>query len=165
VENYQTRTALGLHQSIWIFALLLAGLSQILGCGSNQIPTHVIEGIVEFEDGTSPMFGDVEFYNAEHKLNARGKIGRDGSFTVGTYSKDDGAVAGNQKIAILQISGNYLTEKLGDQIQHDHGQLIDLAHGDYRTSGLEFLVSPGVNRIQLTVRKRPRQTSDGMPKH
>ncbi|MGB1929742.1 MAG: hypothetical protein ACPHO8_10555 [Mariniblastus sp.] len=149
----------------WLTVLLFIGLSQVLGCGSNQVPTHAIEGIVEFEDGSPLKFGNIEFYSPEHKLNARGKINRDGTFTVSTYSENDGAVAGKQQIAILQISGNYLTEKLNDQINHDHGHLIDQAHGDYRTSGLEFIVEPGLNRIQLTVRKRRQQTSEGMPKH
>jgi hypothetical protein len=165
VENYQTRTVPAFRDSIWILAVLIAGLCQAVGCGSNQIPTHAIEGIIEFEDGTSPMFGNIEFYSAEHKLNARGKISRDGTFTVGTYDEGDGAVAGNQKIAVLQISGSYLTEKFSDRIQHDHGQLIDPVHGDYKTSGLEFLVVPGLNRIQLTVRKRRQQNAEGMPKH
>ena len=162
---FQDRKVLALLKFNWLAVLFLVGLSQILGCGSDQVPTHAIEGIVEFEDGSPLKFGNIEFYSAEHKVNASGKINRDGTFTVGTYSENDGAVAGNQQIAILQISGNYLSEKLNDQINHDHGHLIDQAHGDYRTSGLEFVVEPGVNRIQLTVRKRRQQTSEGMPKH
>ncbi|MDA7904168.1 hypothetical protein N9B45_00550 [bacterium] len=162
---FQDKEVPALLKFNWLAVLCFVGLSQTLGCGSNQVPTHTIEGIVQFEDGSPLMFGNIEFYSAEHKLNARGKINRDGTFTVGTYSESDGAVAGEQQIAILQISGNYLTEKLNDQINHDHGHLIDQAHGDYRTSGLAFVVEPGVNRIELTVRKRRQQTSEGMPKH
>ena len=162
---FQDRRVPVLLKFNWFAALCFVALSQILGCGSGQTPTHAIEGIVQFEDGSPLMFGNIEFYNAEHKINARGKINRDGTFTVGTYSDNDGAVAGEQQIAILQISGNYLTEKLNDQINHDHGHLIDQAHGDYRTSGLAFSVEPGVNRIELTVRKRRQQTAEGMPKH
>ncbi|MCP4098201.1 MAG: hypothetical protein GY748_18370, partial [Planctomycetaceae bacterium] len=90
----------------WFAALCIFALSQILGCGSGQVPTHAIDGIVQSEDGSPLMFGNIEFYNAEHKINARGNINRDGTFTVGTYSDNDGAVEGEQQIAILQISGN-----------------------------------------------------------
>ena len=111
------------------------------------------------------MFGDIEFYNAEHKINARGKIGRDGTFTVGTYTEDDGAVEGHHQIVIQQMTGSYQTAKLADKIVHDHGELLDRAFFDYRTSDLECTISRGTNQVELTVRKSPRQTPDGMPKH
>ena len=110
------------------------------------------------------MFGDIEFYNAQHKINARGKIDRDGSFTVGTYTENDGAVEGKHQIITMQVSGDYLTEKLSDSIKHDHGALINASFFDYRTSGLECEIVPGDNQVNLTVEKNPRQTSEGMPK-
>ncbi len=147
-----------------LFPVLLLMLC-FLGCNSGQLPTHTVDGIVRFDDGTSPMFGDIEFYSVEHQLNARGKINRDGSFTVGTYEENDGAVEGQHQVVIQQVTGDYLTAKLVDQIDHDHGALVDPAYFDYRTSGLECVISPGTNRIELSVKKSPRQTSDGMPKH
>lgn len=100
------------------------------------------------------MFGDIEFYCDEHKINARGKIDRDGSFTVGTYSENDGAVAGNHQIVIIQTTGNHLTQEFNDQIKHDHGELVDLNYFDYRTSGLECDIGPQPNRIELTIRNK-----------
>ncbi len=148
-----------------IFGLAAAFLFPLmLGCGSDQLPTYPVSGTIEFPDGTHPMFGDIEFYNSQHKINARGKIQRDGSFTVGTYTDNDGAVEGKHQIIALQVSGNYLTEKLNDSIKHDHGDLINSSFFDYRTSGLECEIVPGDNQVNLTVRKNPRQTSEGMPK-
>ncbi len=132
----------------WQRLLLLLLLTQCFGCNSGQLPTYSVEGSVQFEDGTSPMFGDIEFYSVEHKINARGKISRDGSFTVGTYEESDGAVEGRHQIVILQVTGSYLTDKLSDQIKHDHGELIATDFCDYRTSGLECTISPGVNRLR-----------------
>jgi len=144
--------------------IALTLLPLLIGCGSNQLPTHPVEGWVRFEDGTYPKFGDIEFYNAQHKLNARGKIQRDGSFTVGTFTENDGAVEGKHQIIVLQVSGDPMTRRLSDSIKHDHGVLIDSSYFDYRTSGLECDIVPGNNQVKLTVRKFLRQTSDGMPK-
>jgi len=144
--------------------IALSLFTLLLGCGSNQLPTHPVEGTVRFEDGNYPKFGDIEFYNAQHKLNARGKIQRDGSFTVGTFAENDGAIEGKHQIIVLQVSGDHLTRGLSDSIKHDHGLLINSSHFDYRTSGLECDIVPGDNQVKLTVRKYLRQTSDGMPK-
>ena len=84
------------------------GLAVVLaGCNGNPA-THQVNGLVEFEDGTYPKFGDVEFYSPQFKVNARGKIERDGSFTVSTYSDGDGAVAGYHQVVIMQQAGSYL---------------------------------------------------------
>jgi len=134
------------------------------GCNSDQLPVHPVNGTVQFEDGSDVMFGDIEFFNAEHRVNARGKIKRDGTFTVGTYSENDGAVAGKHQVTILQVSGDYLSEKLSSQIKHDHGDLVDSAYFDYRTSGLNCDIEAGENEVIFVVKKAARQTSDGMPK-
>lgn len=145
-----------------IAVLLLFPL--ILGCSDSSLPTYPVSGTIEFEDGTHPMFGDIEFYNADHKINARGKIARDGTFTVGTFTDGDGAVEGKHQIIALQVAGDYLTEKVRGSIEHDHGALINSIHFDFRTSGLECDIVAGENQVNLTVRKNPRQTSEGMPK-
>jgi len=144
-------------------AALLGLLIGLNGC-SRQIPTYAVEGQLEFEDGTKPMFGDIEFYNAEHHINARGKIQRDGSFSVGTYSEQDGAIAGSHQIVIIQNTGDYFSARFANQIKHDHGQLVDPAYRDYRTSDLTCQIAKGVNRIELTLRKHPNQTEDGLPR-
>jgi len=135
------------------------------GCGEGNLATYPVNGFVEFEDGTKPMFGDVEFYSAEHKINARGKIARDGTFDVSTYSDGDGAVLGIHQVVIMQQVGNYLIAKSGSKIKHDHGSLIDTSHFDYRTSGLSCEVKPGENEIRFVLKKMPRQTPEGMPPH
>ncbi len=163
--NFKSHRQLAQLRSIAAECLVVALLFYCVGCGSDRLPTHPVEGSVRFEDGSKVMFGDIEFYSVDHQLNARGKIGRDGTFTVGTYAKNDGAVAGKHQVIVLQITGDYLTEKLGDQIKHDHGELIDSAFFDYRTSGLECTIVPGRNPVKLTVRKNPRQTDDGLPEN
>jgi len=143
--------------------LIVAGLCCLLlsGCNDN-LPTHKVLGTVEFSDGKKAMFGNVEFYSDQYKINARGNINRDGTFTVSTYNEGDGAVAGPQKIIIMQQVGNYLLANSNNQIKHDHGSLIDRRYFDYRTSGLECEIEPGDNHIRLVVKKLPRQTKEGL---
>lgn len=144
-------------------AVLVAGFCCLLLSGCNdQPPTYKVLGTVEFSDGTKPKFGDVEFYSDQFKINARGKIQRDGTFTVSTFHEGDGSVAGTQKIVIMQQVGNYLLAKSGTATKHDHGSLIDKKHFDYRTSGLSCEIVPGENHVHLVLKKLPRQTKDGM---
>ncbi len=140
-------------------------LPTLAGCDSGQLPTYPVEGTIRFKDGSFPKFGDIEFYNDAQQINARGKINRDGSFTVGTYEQGDGAVQGKHKIIVLQISGTHLTAKYSDDIKHDHGALVNKAYFDYRTSDLEWDIQPETNQVELVVRKNPRQTEEGLPKN
>lgn len=144
------------------FTLILL-ISILAGCGSDRLPTHAVEGKLKFEDGTHPMFGNIEFYSSEHQVNARGKIDRDGTFTVKTYEDSEGAVAGEHKVVIIQIAGNYLTEKLSDQIKLDHGELINARYFDYRSSDLECIISPGKNSIELVVQKATKASAEAEP--
>ena len=136
----------------------------LIGCNGN-LRTYDVQGVVEFEDGTRPMFGNIEFYSPEFKINARGEITRDGTFTLSTYSENDGAVAGYHEIVVMQQVGNYLIAKSGNKIKHDHGSLIDSKYFDYKTSPLTCEITEGNNEITLIVKKRPRQTDEGMPVH
>lgn len=133
------------------------------GCGAGNLPTYPVEGIVEFEDGERLKFGNIEFYSPEHQINARGVIARDGTFTLTTYREGDGAVEGRHEIIIMQQVGDYFLANSEAQIQHDHGGLIDTSHFDYQSSGLSCQIEPGPNRLRLIVRKRKRQTEDGLP--
>lgn len=152
-------------QPIFVACLAMLLLTGIAGCSSDQLPTYPVEGTIRFKDGSFPKFGDIEFYSAAHQINARGKINRDGSFTVGTYEQDDGAVEGKHQITVLQISGNHLTADYNDEIKHDHGALVHTAYFDYRTSDLECNIKQETNRVELVVRKNPRQTEEGLPKN
>lgn len=147
------------------WAVIIVIVLAVSGCGSNQLPTYPVDGQVVFEDQTAPAFGTIEFYNAEHQINARGKIKRDGTFSISTFADSDGAVAGDHKIVIVQHVASYLTAKVTDEINHDHGELVHPDYFDYRTSNLSCTIKPEpVNQVRLTVRKNPSQTEEGMPK-
>ena len=143
-----------------IVALLLLGG----GCDDGRLPTYPVIGQFKFDDGTVPKFGDVEFYNQAHDINARGKIGRDGTFTVTTFVDGDGAVEGAHQIVLMQNVASPLTAKLDAKINHDHGMLLSTEYFDYRTSDLKCVILKTENRLNLVIRKNKSQTEDGLPK-
>jgi hypothetical protein len=131
------------------------------GCANNEFRTYPVSGHLEFEDGTAPKFGTIEFFNADRKINARGKIDRDGSFTVGTYQADDGAVEGQHKVIISQPTRDPLTAQIKVEIEHDHGTLVHPDYYDYRTSKLNCQVTAtSENNIRLIIKKHPAETAE-----
>lgn len=133
-------------------SLLAALVASLVGCGSPS-NTHVVQGKVVFSDGTPVQFGDIETLSVDQRVNARGKIEKDGSFTLTTYEEGDGAVAGEHKTVIIQTSGNPLiaNAKMGP-ITHTHGHDLGSKYRSYDTSGLTFHVEAGkVNEVTLTI--------------
>ena len=72
--------------------------SLIAGCGSGHLPTAAVKGTVLYH-GRPLEFGSILFEPQQGPL-ARSTIGPDGRFTLGTYSKDDGAVLGEHRVRI-----------------------------------------------------------------
>src|SRR5581483_9851663 len=88
------------------FRLLLSGCSFLLvctlvGCGGR---THPVEGKVVFKGSTDPareLAGyQVMFESAEQKVSANGVVQPDGTFRVGTFKDNDGAVPGKHRVAL-----------------------------------------------------------------
>jgi len=132
---------------------LIVGLAAMLGCGDDHPPTYSVSGRVEFDDGTPVKAGQVELFARDAKLNARGVIGRDGTFQLTTFHENDGAVEGTQDAIVLQFLA---TERSG-LAQHDHGAAVDLKYADYQTSGLTIEVSATEpNQPVLVVKRRSR---------
>lgn len=107
------------------------------GCGSDQLPTYPVSGKVAFSDGRPVRHGTVEFTSVQHGTTASGTIGHDGSFVLGTYSTDDGAVAGDHDVIVIQMviaDGSF---------KHtvDHGKPVPTKYASYETSSLTQQVS------------------------
>jgi len=129
----------------WICLLLT-------GCGG-QPTTFVVKGKVVYTDGTPVRFGDVETLAVEQRVNARGKIQPDGSFTLTTFRADDGALPGSHQVVIIQTSSIPLAAaaKMAP-VKHAHGNDIGPKYRSYSTSGLSFTVEPtGVNEVTLVI--------------
>ena len=64
------------------------------------MPTYKTTGKVLFSDGKLLEGGTIVFESVDHPVTARSVIGLDGTFTLSTYGKGDGAVAGKHRVAI-----------------------------------------------------------------
>lgn len=139
--------------------MLAAVLMVSVGCNSNP-PTYPVKGTVEFENGRPVVVGIVECFSEEHKLNARGDIGPDGSFSLTTFSPGDGAVAGGHRCVVLQmVIGENITSHRPSTVG-----VVSPKYADYSTSGLSIDVSPdSPNEVTLVVRGIEKQPAPGAP--
>ena len=134
-----------------LLSALLAFLLLTAGCSNDQLPTYPVTGHVVFEDGAPVKTGVIEFRSIDHGLNARGEIQRDGSFQLGTYGGNDGAVAGRHQAIVVQ----FLAIDSHPDVQHDHGDPVDRKFADYEASRLEFEISAdSENALRIVVEKQ-----------
>jgi hypothetical protein len=148
------------------FALCVA-LASLSACQDARVETYPVSGVVRFEDGQPVPFGVIEFRAGPTLPVARGNIGPDGRFTLGTFTAGDGAVAGRHTIIVVQhaIFENAVNDPDHALEHRSHKtSLVDPAHASYETSGLTADVKQDAdNRQVVEVRRfaidgsRPRQ--------
>lgn len=124
----------------------------LTGCGG-QPTTFVVKGKVVYTDGTPVRFGDIETLAVEQRVNARGKIQSDGTFTLTTYQANDGALPGKHQAVIIQTTSIPLAAAAKmPAVKHAHGNDMAPKYRSYSTSGLSFTVEPsGPNEVTLVI--------------
>jgi hypothetical protein len=135
-----------------IAALFLAVLQS--GCGGSG--PYPVEGNVVWKDGSPAKElegSQVVFDLPEKQTTARGVIGPDGSFRLTTNKPNDGALAGEYKVLVLE------TRKQigGPDSSNIAPGVLDSRFYDPRTSDLHATVKPGLNKIMLTVERVSRR--------
>ena len=125
------------------------------GCSNGNPTTYEVHGEVRFPDGRPLTKGTVEFELLDQAMpiTATGEISKDGTFVLGTFERDDGAIAGRHRAVVIadhQIgTGMERPGKLPPTPLHPRFR-------DFQTSGLEFTVDPGENEIVIQVEYAPR---------
>jgi hypothetical protein len=76
-------------------------------------------------------------------MSAKASIDQEGSFTLGTYSQSDGAVAGKHKVSIAQPAA-----ETGD---YRPLEIVDRRYESMETTDLEVTIEPKRNDIVLKV--------------
>ena len=140
-------------------------LTFLIGCGAEQA-TFPAGGTVKFADGTPLAGGLVEFQLADNIMTptAKGTIGPDGAFQLGTFEEDDGALPGRHMIMIMApppaLSDDWekkLTER-GGRPATDAAKRpeMDPRYRSYATSGLSYSVTEDVakNHFEIVVDAR-----------
>jgi hypothetical protein len=131
----------------WRLTALVLTLTMIAGCGSGN--TSPVRGKVVFKDGSPLNGGLVRFRPVDEKLqvSARGDIQEDGTFILGTYKDDDGAVPGKYQVAITPPPRPKKREKpIGRPAIHSRFE-------KFETSGCEVEVKRGPNDFKIEVDK------------
>ena len=122
----------------------------ISGCDrGDRLQTYPVAGRIIFSDG-KPFAGGsqsfIVFESIEHSLNATGVIDADGTFNLGTYESNDGAVAGIHRVSITPPT------PAGDPDHVRKAPMMDSKFRDLDTSGLQATVEAiRSNQISLTV--------------
>lgn len=89
---------------------LTPGVVLITGCGggteqaASRLAPVPVKGSIIYK-GKRLTGGTVRFEPEDGGREASGEIGPDGTFTVSTFGKDDGAVAGTHRLAIEPPAG------------------------------------------------------------
>lgn len=135
--------------SRWLVVTIACGF--LVGCGSHP-QTFPVHGRVVFKDGTPVRFGGIETVSVEQRVNARGTIQPDGTFSLTTYENDDGAVPGEHRVVIIQTTTAPLAVLAPTSTKHTHGRELAARYRSFATSGLSFTVVPdAANEITLEV--------------
>jgi hypothetical protein len=91
----------------------------------------------------------VEWKSSEFpEIQARGTIESDGSFSLTTYEKNDGAIAGDHQCVVVQM---VMTEDVANHVGSLYG-VVNPIHNAYSTSGLTATIkADAANEITLIV--------------
>ena len=120
---------------------VLVGMS---GCNNGR---YSVNGRVTYPDGSPLTEGNVIGQTGEgaQSVTVQGTVKSDGSFSWGMERDGDGAPPGKYKVAVI-------ARGLGDRERSEGKQpAVDPKFSNPQTSGIEFEVKPGSNKLDITV--------------
>ncbi len=129
-----------------VFSIVVIGIAT--GCGKQTV--YPVSGTIVDSDGkpiTELKGGAVEFEALDGKSSANASIDEHGKFRLTTKSPGDGAAVGRNRVV---ISRAYIGPE--NPVQH----VILPKYENHETSGLEVIVEPKNNVIELKVERLKR---------
>lgn len=138
----------------FVLSSLTIALCAFTGCGSGIYP---VEGKVVWADGspaTELAGSQVVFEQPVANTTARGTINADASFHLTTNTPDDGVVAGEHKVLVLEVGRQSLSGPDGTNIAPG---ALNPKFYTFETSGLTATVKPGTNEVTLKVERNPQR--------
>ncbi|AMV18624.1 hypothetical protein VT03_12075 [Planctomyces sp. SH-PL14] len=149
-----------------LFVLSLVAFGGLAGCGgnSNRPKTAEVKGVVTFEGKPLPS-GSLLFVPTGGGPSAQGNIRDDGSYELGTFTDDDGAVLGSFKVMITAYSQPTGGVGLPEDAANGNAASIALIpeiYGDLENSGLTATVTESPNTINFDlVKQTPKKKARG----
>lgn len=130
----------------------VAGLAIfVAGCGPKHPETFPASGKVSYK-GATLQSGTVQLVPEGAGNSATGPIQVDGTFKLGTFEKDDGALPGKYKIAVQVFPPEGEGAGLPGQEFGDKEPPIPLKYMDPNTSELTYEIKSGENKIELDLK-------------
>jgi hypothetical protein len=128
-----------------------------LGCSYPDRDTFPVSGIVRFPDGKLLRNGTIEFeiVGRERPVTARGSVGPDGSFVLGTFEEDDGALAGKHRVVVI---ADYVIGSGAERPGLIPESKLHPKYRSYQTSTLVHEVKPQTNNIVIDVEDAPDES-------
>lgn len=143
-------------------SLAIAGLLLALagaGCGKAKPATAPVAGRVLL-DGKPVAGAAVMFEPVEGGVPARGGTGADGSFTLSTFGRDDGALVGRHRVSVSKfvvegVAANELgLEAAPGQPGAQPKAAVPVRYADPKTSGLEATVDAAGTKVEFTLESK-----------
>lgn len=129
------------------FAALLVGVAAIAlvcgGCGQ-RVTMVPVRGRVTV-DGKPLGSGSVMF-QPQAGPAARGQIGPDGSFELGTHHPGDGVRAGPAAVRVTSVAA---VKVVAGEEQPAGRSVIPMRYADFTTSGITVTVAPGMEPVEI----------------
>jgi hypothetical protein len=128
--------------------LAALGILNLAGCNlNNRYPVH---GQLVYEDNGEPVKElngfDVTFTSDKLGLSARGTVGADGTFDLGTNADRDGATPGEYVVILTQPHRRPERPFVGDPV-------VDLAYEEPDQSDLKAEVKAETNNFTFKLRR------------
>ena len=132
------------------FLLVMIAIFGLVGCSDTERPIYPVRGIVRFPDGKVLRDGSVEFeiIGVEKPVTATGKVQPDGSFVLGTYQRDDGALVGKHRVVVVSNNNSGSLHERPGFVQES---VLHEKYRSYRSSGLTYEVKPETNNFVIEV--------------
>jgi hypothetical protein len=122
-----------------------------IGCSQDE-KLGIVHGTVQL-DGKPLKNGTVRFVPAAGRA-ATGKIGSDGTYTLGTFGESDGAVIGAHKVAVVAYEAGTDARPPYETPNEKSKTLVPQRYMAVGTSGLTFEVKPGENQADFNLSSR-----------
>jgi hypothetical protein len=145
------------HYGLVLFCGILSGCHDQF----EVLPTHPVSGKVMFKG--QPL-ANAEIWlvpttdkvlNAKTIIRPYAKSGKDGTFTITSYIKDDGAPAGDYGVIVQKVSSQGPTDDVESNEENavktkaPKGAALPTKYRTATTSGLTFTVKDGPNQLDL----------------
>jgi hypothetical protein len=144
------------------FMLPLAGLLLALaaaGCGKAKPATAPVTGRVLL-DGKPLAGAAIMLEPVSGGVPARGSTGGDGSFTLSTFGRDDGALVGRHRVSVSKfVVEAVAANELGLEAAPAPAGLqpkasLPARYADAKTSGLEATVEAGGTKVEFALESK-----------